>query len=33
MKVYFVKRDGQILQVVLPVYGKGLWGTLYGYRL
>lgn len=33
MKVYFVKKPGtaQTLQVVLPVYGKGLWGTLYGY--
>lgn len=33
MKVFFVKRPGseQIQQVVLPVYGKGLWGTLYGY--
>lgn len=33
MKVYFVRRPGsdQIRQVVLPVYGKGLWGTLYGY--
>ncbi len=24
-------RYGQIQQVVLPVYGKGLWGTLWGY--
>lgn len=33
MKVYFVRRPGseQIKQVVLPVFGKGLWGTLYGY--
>jgi len=33
MKVYLVKKPGteKILQVVLPVYGKGLWGTLYGY--
>jgi len=33
MKVYFVKKPGsdKILQVVLPIYGKGLWGTLYGY--
>jgi len=33
MKVFFVRRDGAgpIRQVVLPVYGKGLWGTLYGY--
>lgn len=33
MKVYFVKRPGsdKIQQVVLPIYGKGLWGTLWGY--
>ncbi|MCM2372166.1 Na(+)-translocating NADH-quinone reductase subunit C [Aporhodopirellula aestuarii] len=33
MKVYFVRRNGEgpIRQVVLPIYGKGLWGTLYGY--
>jgi len=32
-KVYFVKRPGdeRVQQVVLPVYGKGLWSTLYGY--
>lgn len=32
-KVYFVKKPGEdrIRQVVLPVYGKGLWSTLYGY--
>lgn len=32
-KVYFVKRPGsdRIQQVVLPIHGKGLWGTLYGY--
>lgn len=31
--VYFVKRPGdpRIRQVVLPVHGKGLWSTLYGY--
>ncbi len=32
-KVYFVKRPNsdEIQQVVLPVYGQGLWSTLYGY--
>ncbi len=32
-RVYFVKRPGseRIQQVVLPVYGQGLWSTLYGY--
>lgn len=33
MKVFFVKEPGsdKIQQVVLPIFGKGLWGTLYGY--
>lgn len=32
-KVYFVTKPGteDWQQVVLPVYGKGLWSTLYGY--
>ncbi|MEL6106028.1 MAG: Na(+)-translocating NADH-quinone reductase subunit C [Planctomycetota bacterium] len=31
-KVYKVKRPGSDQQlIVLPVYGKGLWSTLYGY--
>ncbi|QDV81984.1 Na(+)-translocating NADH-quinone reductase subunit C [Stieleria sp.] len=32
-KVYFVTKPGTdgFQQVVLPVYGKGLWSTLYGY--
>ena len=32
-KVYFVRKngEGEIKQVVLPVYGKGLWSTLRGY--
>ena len=32
-KVYYVKKPGsdKPQQVVLPVYGKGLWSTLYGY--
>ena len=30
--VYRVKGDdGQLSQVVFPVYGKGLWSTLYGF--
>ena len=29
--VYLVREDGEIGQVVLPVHGKGLWSTLYGY--
>ena len=33
MKVFLVRRPGEerLRQVVLPVYGKGLWSTLYGY--
>lgn len=33
MRVFFVEEpgSGKISQVVLPVFGKGLWGTLYGY--
>ena len=32
-KVYMVTKPGSegFQQVVLPVYGKGLWSTLYGY--
>lgn len=32
-KVYFIRKPGtdDDQQVVLPVYGKGLWSTLYGY--
>jgi Na+-transporting NADH:ubiquinone oxidoreductase subunit C len=30
--VYLVKgADGAVEQIVLPVYGKGLWSTLYGF--
>lgn len=29
--VYLVKENGEISQVVLPIRGKGLWSTLYGY--
>lgn len=30
-KVYLVKKDGQIDQIVLHVYGKGLWSTMKGF--
>ncbi|MCO4794366.1 MAG: Na(+)-translocating NADH-quinone reductase subunit C [Bacteriovoracaceae bacterium] len=32
-KVYYVKNDetGSVEMIVLPVYGKGLWSTLYGF--
>ncbi|MBI2423799.1 MAG: Na(+)-translocating NADH-quinone reductase subunit C [Candidatus Hydrogenedentes bacterium] len=29
--VYHVMKEGQLDMLVLPIYGKGLWGTLYGY--
>ncbi len=29
--VYLVSDSGQLSQVILPVRGKGLWSTLYGY--
>lgn len=29
--VYLLRRDGNVEKIVLPVYGKGLWSTLYGY--
>ena len=29
--VYLLKKDGNVAKIVLPVYGKGLWSTLYGY--
>jgi Na+-transporting NADH:ubiquinone oxidoreductase subunit C len=29
--VFLVRKDGEIEQVILPVQGAGLWGTMYGY--
>jgi Na+-transporting NADH:ubiquinone oxidoreductase subunit C len=29
--VYLVKKDGKLDQVILPIDGKGLWGSLYGF--
>jgi Na+-transporting NADH:ubiquinone oxidoreductase subunit C len=29
--VYLVLQDGELNQIILPVYGKGLWSTMYGY--
>lgn len=32
MPIYVVKNaDGNITRLILPVYGKGLWSTLYGF--
>lgn len=29
--VYLVKPRGRVEQIILPVYGSGLWSTMYGY--
>lgn len=29
--VYFVKENGKVTQIILPIRGKGLWSTMYGY--
>jgi Na+-transporting NADH:ubiquinone oxidoreductase subunit C len=29
--VFVIRKNEKIDQVVLPIYGKGLWSTLYGY--
>lgn len=29
--VYLIEKEGEIERIVLPVYGYGLWGTLYGF--
>lgn len=31
MDVYLVEEDGALQQLILPVYGKGLWSTMYGF--
>lgn len=31
MPVYRVMDGDEVMQVILPVYGKGLWSTMYGY--
>ncbi len=30
-KVFFTKENGQISMIILPVFGKGLWSTMYGF--
>ena len=30
-KVYLFKEGDELKKVILPVYGKGLWSTLYGF--
>lgn len=29
--IYLVKKNDEIKQIILPVRGKGLWSTMYGY--
>jgi Na+-transporting NADH:ubiquinone oxidoreductase subunit C len=29
--VYFVMKDGRVDQLVIPVEGLGMWGTIYGF--
>ncbi|MCK5511968.1 MAG: Na(+)-translocating NADH-quinone reductase subunit C [Thermodesulfovibrionia bacterium] len=31
MVIYLVKKDNEIEKIVLSIYGKGLWSTLYGF--
>lgn len=31
MVIYWVKEQGKVEKVILPVYGKGLWSTMYGF--
>jgi len=31
MVVYLVKKDDAIDKIILPMYGKGLWSTMYGF--
>lgn len=31
MELYLVMEQGRLQQIVLPVYGKGLWSTMYGF--
>ena len=31
MVVYFVRENNRTEKVILPIYGKGLWSTMYGF--
>jgi len=31
MDIYIVKENEQVNKYILPVYGKGLWSTMYGF--
>jgi Na+-transporting NADH:ubiquinone oxidoreductase subunit C len=30
-RVYLVREDNELQQIILPVHGAGLWSTMYGY--
>ncbi|MGB0452503.1 MAG: Na(+)-translocating NADH-quinone reductase subunit C [Bacteriovoracaceae bacterium] len=30
-KVFFIKEGETVKQIILPMYGKGLWSTMYGF--
>ncbi|MBI2434932.1 MAG: Na(+)-translocating NADH-quinone reductase subunit C [Candidatus Hydrogenedentes bacterium] len=31
VKVYHVRKEGKVDMIVLPIFGKGLWSTLWGF--
>ncbi len=31
MPIYLVKKSNKLQKIILPIYGKGLWSTLYGF--
>lgn len=31
VQIFQVMKDGKVDMLVLPIFGKGLWGTLYGF--
>ncbi|MDO9547581.1 MAG: NADH:ubiquinone reductase (Na(+)-transporting) subunit C, partial [Candidatus Marinimicrobia bacterium] len=31
MVIYWVKEQGEVEKIILPIYGKGLWSTMYGF--
>ena len=31
MTVYFVNQADQLQRMILPIYGQGMWSTIYGY--
>ena len=31
MSIYLVKLEGTVNKIILPIYGTGLWSTLYGF--